>query len=135
MTKRTLAAAASLALLTVGLLAGCVAQQPAPGEPVAPATSPSGEQVELAGETTVYGTVTELSEPNDSGFYLLRVIGQGTLPLTISGELGFDPTAAGVVVAVPADFDQALDAAERYAALNSLAESTGQPLVVLRYSD
>jgi len=135
MITRTLAAAASLALLTVGLLAGCTAQQPAPGEPVAPTTSPSGGQIELTGETTVYGTVTELSEPNDSGFYLLRVIGQGTLPLAISEELGFDPAAAGVVVAVPADFDQDLDAAARYAALESLAESTGQPLVLLRYSD
>jgi hypothetical protein len=64
--------------------------------------------------------------------YLLDVAGQGYLSISIPN--GRPPQGIrGVVVEVPADVDIPDDVAGEYAALNALAEGTGEPLPVVDY--
>jgi len=137
MITRTLAAAASLALLTVGLLAGCTAGSPA-REGGTPTHVPTSEAVTLTGEVAISGTLTELSEPGGPGeenLRLLRILGQGYLPVVVDDMTSSSPIPRSVVLAVPENFDGGADEGSLYRALADFAESTGEPLRVLRVAD
>jgi len=145
MTRQHWWVVAILAVLAVGGTAIAAVATYVPGEPAtsnAPVTSddhtespaPGGEPEvaeELTGRVEVGGTVTALSSGTDDGFYLLRVIGEGYLPISVPASIPDAVLARGVVIAVPAGFTAPSDTAELFAALAKLAEQSGEPLSVV----
>jgi len=89
----------------------------------------------MTGRVEVAGNITPLSEQSQPGFFLLRVAGEGYLPIVVDQSLGLPGLNASVVLEVPADFDAADDPAELYSALRSLADETGEPFRVIEYAN
>lgn len=99
------------------------------------ARSVEGEDDEAPTSTvTIDGEIAPLSEPGEPGFFLLRVAGEGYLPIVIDESLGMPALNPSVVLAVPADFVASDDRAELFAQLRALADESGEPFEVVALS-
>ncbi|MGV8886087.1 MAG: hypothetical protein ACOH1T_10950 [Microbacteriaceae bacterium] len=127
------AAALTAALLVVGLAAcadrGRPADPPATTEPSSDATGEPGASATVE----VMGAIQALSSGSADGVYVLRMTGGGYLSIAVPDGESAPVRQAGVVIAVPADFDRSLSGEELYAALFALSESTGEPLTVVEF--
>ena len=121
-------------LVAAALLTGVVgcADRSIPAEPP-PTSEPSQEETEGA-SVEIAGSITALSSGSEEEF-LLRVVGKGYLPITIAPELGVPVRQAGVVLAVPRDFDTTLTGDALYDALQQLAHDSGESLRVSGFTD
>lgn len=135
MGKVIVAASAVLALLLAGYFIAVRVNPALAGGDVA-AQSVEGEDDEaLTGTAEIDGTITPLSESSEPGFFLLRVTGEGYLPIVVDESLGLPRPNGGVVLAVPSDFEAADDRAALFEQLRAIADETGEPFTVVEYTD
>ena len=137
MTRQHWWIAAALALLLlVGIgVAAVVTYEPGnpavSNTPTAQTAEPRDPATEGTTRVTISGTLTPLSTSNTPGFFLLRVVGEGYLPVQM-GDLQADP-GFGVTLTLeaPGEFVPAGDQAERFAQLREIATTTGEAFTVV----
>jgi hypothetical protein len=135
MGKVIVAASAVLALLLAGYFVAVRINPALAGGDVATQSVEGEDNEAYTGTVEVDGTITPLSEPSEPGFFLLRIMGEGYLPIVVDESLGEPGLASGVVLAVPSTFEGADDRAELFTQLRDLADSTGKPLRVVEFTD
>jgi len=137
MTRQHWWVVAILAVLAVGGTALASVLTYVPDEPAtssSPTPSPTEQGDPVAEATTVVtigGTLTALSTSNTPGFFLLRVMGEGYLPVQM-GDLETKPGfGVTLTLEVPGEFVPADDRAELFAQLRDIAQTTEAPFTVL----
>jgi len=137
MTRQHWWVVAILAVLAVGgtFLASVLTYVPdepaASSPPTAEATEQGDSVTDATTLVTIAGTLTPLSTSSTPGFFLLRIMGEGYLPVQMgdhSGSSGFTTT---LVLEVPGEFVPAEDRAELFAQLRDIASTTSEPFTVV----
>jgi hypothetical protein len=116
------------------LAGGDVAAQSLEGEDEEADTDlPADDPSQLTGRATISGVVTKLSNGGGEGFFLLRVVGKGYLPIHIGDSLEMPGLGQSLIVSVPENFDSSDDNDEQFDRLRQLADDSGSSLEVVAF--